>query len=56
MILSLFLCLAYALIFLFDFKQMRRHPKRKTALYFVIAGVASILLIYCIFSSANIFM
>ena len=56
MFLLLFLCLAYSLIFLFDFRQMKRHPKRKTALYFLIAGVAVILMIYCIFSGANIFM
>ncbi|MEE1145088.1 MAG: hypothetical protein UHT63_07065 [Acutalibacteraceae bacterium] len=56
MFLLLFLCLAYSLIFLFDFRQMKRHPKRKTALYFLIAGVAVILMIYCIFSGASIFM
>ncbi len=56
MLLMIIIPVVFALMFLFDFQNIRRRMKNRCAVYFIIASLAATVMLYCLFSGSAAFI
>lgn len=56
MLLVIIIPAVFALMFLFDFQNIRRRMKNRCTVYFIIAALASAVMLYCLFSGRAAFI